>query len=100
MREKPGPSFFVERRASPPAWTGETPVPPSSVFLSWLHLPASQVSAVPAERLRGQVRGVFAIRQALGAAEGIKQQRLLVRAGTLLDDQVCALAGREAAQVR
>jgi len=43
---------------------------------------------------------VFAIRQALGAIEVIKQQRLVVRAGTLLDDQVCALAGREAAQVR
>ena len=56
------------------------------------HVAAAQIAVVPAQRLAQQVRRVASVGQALGAAEVVEQQRLVVGRGALLDDEVGALA--------
>jgi hypothetical protein len=63
------------------------------------HLTGAQVAIVPAQRLAQQARCVASVRQSLGAVEVVQQQRLVVRRGALLDDQVGALARRKSAQI-
>src|SRR5664279_6064340 len=63
------------------------------------HPPAAQISVVPAQGFTQQVRSVASIRQALGTAEVVQQQRLIVGRGAFLDDKVGALSRRESAQV-
>jgi len=65
----------------------------------WIHVAAAQVAAMPAQRFRRQVGRVLSVRESLGSVEVVEQQRLVVGAGAFFDDQVGALARREAAEV-
>src|SRR5664280_3062468 len=93
LRSKSSFSANCERRAPPVVNTprSETSLAPNSpglLFPLRPHPPAAQISVVPAQGFTQQVRSVASIRQALGAAEVVQQQRLVVRRGALLDDKV------------
>ncbi len=68
-------------------------------FLPHPHVPRAQIAVMPAQRLGQQMRRVFAVGQALSPVQVIEQQLLVVGIRALLDDEVRALARRQAAQV-